>query len=189
MKTLIFLKKVFFPLAILAVLAACSGDDSTTINIEAPPPSGGDGSSGGDSGGGDSGGGDSGGETPATCPEGTTDLGDGLCELPAVISADMTLPAGVKYSMSDRVTVGNGNGQLETNGDGTLEDGSAVQSVTLTIEAGVEVMGKSGTFANLLITRGSKLMAMGTADAPIIFSSDDAGYDGSGEWGGLIMHG
>ena len=189
MKTSVFLKKVCFPLVVLAVLAACSGDDSTTINIEAPPPSGGDGGSGGDSGGGDSGGGDNGGETPATCPEGTTDLGDGLCELPATISADMTLPAGVKYLMSDRVTVGNGNGQLETNGDGTLEDGSAVQSATLTIEAGVEVMGKSGTFANLLITRGSKLMAMGTADAPIIFSSDDAGYDGSGEWGGLIMHG
>ena len=189
MKTSVFLKKVCFPLVVLAVLAACSGDDSTTINIEAPPPSGGDGGSGGDSGGGDSGGGDNGGETPATCPEGTTDLGDGLCELPATISADMTLPAGVKYLMSDRVRVGNGNGQLETNGDGTLEDGSAVQSATLTIEAGVEVMGKSGTFANLLITRGSKLMAMGTADAPIIFSSDDAGYDGSGEWGGLIMHG
>ena len=49
--------------------------------------------------------------------------------------------------------------------------------------------GKTGTFANLLITRGSKIMAMGTADAPIVFSSDDAGYDGSGEWGGLIIHG
>ncbi|MEL0192554.1 MAG: hypothetical protein VW865_09725, partial [Halieaceae bacterium] len=68
MKALDFLRKICFPLAILAMLAACSGDDSTTINIEAPPPSGGDGSSGG----GDSGGGDSGGETPATCPEGTT---------------------------------------------------------------------------------------------------------------------
>ncbi|GIR83255.1 MAG: hypothetical protein CM15mP84_10030 [Cellvibrionales bacterium] len=91
--------------------------------------------------------------------------------------------------MTGRVTVGNGNGQLETNGDGTLDDGSAVQAATLTIEAGVEVFGETGTFANLLITRGSKIMAMGTADAPIVFSSDDAGYDGSGEWGGLIIHG
>ena len=78
---------------------------------------------------------------------------------------------------------------METNGDGTLADGSSVRNVTLTIEAGVHVLGKTGTFANLVITRGSQLMAMGTQSAPIIFSSDDDGFDGSGEWGGLIMHG
>ena len=180
--------KIFFTVVMLAVLGACSGDDSTTINIEAPSNNGGGNSGGGDSGGGDSGG-DSGGETPAECPEGTTEVSEGLCELPATVDSDLTLTAGVSYLMTDRVTVGNGNGQLETNGDGTLDDGSAVQAVTLTIEAGVEVRGKTGTFANLLITRGSKIMAMGTADAPIVFSSDDDGYDGSGEWGGLIIHG
>jgi hypothetical protein len=179
--------KIFFTVVMLAVLGACSGDDSTTINIEAPSNNGG-GNSGGDSSGGDSGG-DSGGETPAECPEGTTEVSEGLCELPATVDSDLTLTAGVSYLMTDRVTVGNGNGQLETNGDGKLDDGSAVQSVTLTIEAGVEVRGKTGTFANLLITRGSKIMAMGTADAPIVFSSDDDGVDGSGEWGGLIIHG
>ena len=68
----------------------------------------------------------------------------------------MTLSAGVDYLMTGRVTVGNGNGQLETNGDGTLDDGSAVQAATLTIEAGVEVFGETGTFANLLITRVAK---------------------------------
>ena len=179
--------KMFFTLVMLAVLGACSGDDSTTINIEAPSNNEdgntGDGDSDGDSGG------NIGGETPAECPEGTTEVSEGLCELPATVNSDLTLTAGVSYLMTDRVTVGNGNGQLETNGDGTLDDGSAVQSVTLTIEAGVDVRGKTGTFANLLITRGSKIMAMGTADAPIVFSSDDDGYDGSGEWGGLIIHG
>ena len=70
-----------------------------------------------------------------------------MCELPATVDSDLTLTAGVSYLMTDRVTVGNGNGQLETNGDGTLDDGSAVQAVTLTIEAGVEVRGKTGTFA------------------------------------------
>ena len=175
-------------LALIALLTtfllACSDGDSTTININPPSNNGGDGSSEGNSGGGDSSG-----ETPASCPEGTSEVSEGLCELPATISADMTLSSGVRYLMSDRVTVGNGNGQLETYADGSLADGSDVQSVTLTIEAGVEVLGKSGTFANLLITRGSKILAAGTADAPIIFSSDDEGYDGSGEWGGLIIHG
>ena len=179
-------QKVFLTLFMLTLLGACSGDDSTTINIEQQPPSDG----GGDSGGGDSGGGDSGGgETPATCPEGTTEVSEGLCEIPATISSDMTLSSGVDYLMTGRVTVGNGNGQLETNGDGTLDDGSAVQAATLTIEAGVEVFGETGTFANLLITRGSKIMAMGTADAPIVFSSDDTGYDRSGAPGGLIIPG
>jgi len=174
---------------LVTLLAACSDGDNTTINIEAPPSNGGGDSGGGDSGGGDSGGGDSGGETPVSCPEGTSEVSEGLCELPATISTDLTLSAGVQYLMTDRVTVGNGNGQLESNGDGSLADGADVQSVTLTIEAGVEVLGKSGTFANLLVTRGSKILAAGTADAPIIFSSDDEGYDGSGEWGGLIIHG
>jgi hypothetical protein len=174
--------KPFFLTIFLALLAACSGDDSTTINIEAPSNNGG-------SGGGDSGSGDSGSGGSATCPDGTSEVSDGLCELPATISADMTLSAGVDYLMTGRVTVGNGNGQLEANGDGTLADGSAVQAVTLKIEAGVEIFGQTGTFANLLVTRGSKILATGTADAPIVFSSDDAGYDGAGEWGGLIIHG
>ena len=89
--------------------------------------------------------------------------------------------------MTGRVTVGNGNGEL-TDSD-TLADGSALQNVTLTIEPGVHVYGQTGTFANLVITRGSKIMAAGTADKPIVFSSDDAGLSGAGEWGGLILHG
>ena len=40
--------KIFFTLVMLAVLGACSGDDSTTINIEAPSNNGGDSSGGGD---------------------------------------------------------------------------------------------------------------------------------------------
>ena len=177
------MKQIFVVTFLAFLLSACSGDESTTINIEAPA------NDGGGSGGGDSSGDDSGSDAAKTCPEGTSEVSEGLCELPATISADMTLSSGLSYLMSDRVTVGNGNGQLEINSDGTLDDGSAVQAVTLTIEAGVEVLGKSGTFANLLITRGSKIMAMGTSDAPIVFSSDDDGYDGAGEWGGLIIHG
>ena len=126
--------KSFLLSFLLIMMAACSGDDNTTINIEAPSNNGG--SNGGDSGGGESGGGDSGGGSSATCPEATSEVREGLCELPATISADMTLSAGLSYLMSDRVTVGNGNGQLEVNDDGTLDDGSAVQAVTLTIEAG-----------------------------------------------------
>ncbi|MDB3934174.1 hypothetical protein N9393_07580 [Luminiphilus sp.] len=123
----------------------------------------------------------------ATCPTGAPANSAGVCVLPATIGADMTLNGGVDYLMEGRVTVGNGNGNIRA--DGKLESGSDVQTVTLTIEPGVKVYGKTGTFANLVITRGSKIMAEGTATAPIIFSSDDEGYEGAGEWGGLIIHG
>ena len=70
--------KIFFTFLMLTILGACSGDDSTTINIEAPSNNGGGSSGGGDSSGGDStggdSGGDSGGETPPACPEGTTEV-------------------------------------------------------------------------------------------------------------------
>ena len=116
---------------------------------------------------------------PEACPTGTTEVSDGVCQLPASISSDLTLTAGASYLMDGRVTVGNGNGELGE--DGNLSDGTAVQNVTLTVEAGVEIKGKTGTFANLVITRGSKIMAMGTKNAPIVMSSDDAGIAGAGE--------
>ena len=180
---------------VLVGLGGCSEGDEATINIEAPDNSTVDNSdnstTNNNSGGGDGSGSDSGGgtEPEAECPAGTTEISSGMCALPATISSDVTLTADFEYLMEGRVTVGNGNGQLTTNNDGTLADGSAVQNVTLTIEAGVEIKGKQDTFANLIITRGSKIMAMGTASAPIIMSSEDAGYSGAGEWGGLIIHG
>ena len=163
----------------LASLGGCSEGDQATIIIEAPAA-------------------DSPAPAPAPapepepepsseCPEGTTEDANGLCELPATISSDMTLDAEREYILSGRVTVGNGNGELGA--DGNLIDGTPVQSVTLTMPAGTRLYGKANTFANLVITRGSKIMAMGTADAPIVMSGEDEGLDGSGEWGGLIIHG
>lgn len=86
---------------------------------------------------------------------------------------------------------------------------SVVNGVTLTIQKGVIVKGEAGTGANataLLIARGAKLMAEGTATEPIIFTSvaDEiapadiaAGNFASpnldptqnGLWGGLIVLG
>jgi len=61
---------------------------------------------------------------------------------------------------------------------------------TLTIEPGTTIIGD--TSAYLVVTAGSKLMAEGTADAPIIFTSV-AAYNGApegrGQWGGLTLLG
>ena len=140
-----------------------------------------------------------GGETPGevtvseNCPEWASaknkdDDGNDVCALPSTIMEDRTLSSDIVWYLEDRVTVGNGNREMSAT-PGELASGAAVADVTLTIDAGTAIKGKKGTFANLLITRGSKIMAEGTADAPIVFSSDDADDTGSGEWGGLILHG
>ena len=61
---------------------------------------------------------------------------------------------------------------------------------TLTIEAGVQIYGEQASNGTLIIAQGSKIMAQGTASAPIVMSSDAAiGTRARGQWGGLIING
>lgn len=60
----------------------------------------------------------------------------------------------------------------------------------LTVEAGTVVRAKVGTKAALVIDKGSKLIADGTATKPIVFTSGkDAGSRTPGDWGGIILVG
>lgn len=101
-----------------------------------------------------------------------------------VISANSTWTADNIYELAGRVIVGDG--------------------VTLTIEAGTIVKGREGEGINasaLMVARGGKLNASGTAEKPIIMTSilDDimpgeaAGSnldeDDKGLWGGLVILG
>ncbi len=100
------------------------------------------------------------------------------------ISSDEIWFSGNTYVLEDRVTVTSG--------------------AKLTIQSGVVVKGVPGTGASasaLLIARGAQIMAMGTADAPIIFtstaddiepgqiSSPNLAADVNGLWGGVIVLG
>jgi hypothetical protein len=62
---------------------------------------------------------------------------------------------------------------------------------TLTIQPGTKIMGDFNTLgSSLFILRGAKINAVGTADAPIVFtSSRAAGQRQPGDWGGLILIG
>jgi hypothetical protein len=63
------------------------------------------------------------------------------------------------------------------------------KGVTLTIEPGAKVQGKSGAnTAALVITRGAKIVAKGTADKPIVFTSSSPNPQ-SGDWGGIVICG
>lgn len=68
-----------------------------------------------------------------------------------------------------------------------------LDGTTLTIPAGTTLFGASGS-SYLAINRGAKIMAGGTADSPIVFTSaldidGDAGRNDQGQWGGLTILG
>lgn len=61
---------------------------------------------------------------------------------------------------------------------------------TLTIDPGVVIRGDKDTKGALIIERGAKIMAMGTAGNPVVFTSNqDAGSRDYGDWGGVIVCG
>jgi len=115
-----------------------------------------------------------------TCNEDTK-----VCTLEGTMTENYTLEAEYEYRLSGVLQVGEGNETLETTADA---DAVKDAGVTLTIEPGVHVRANSDGV--LLVTRGSKLMAEGTAADPITFSSkQDDDFDGLGEWGGVVVQG
>lgn len=61
---------------------------------------------------------------------------------------------------------------------------------SITIPAGTTITGKRGTNSTLVIKRGAKIFAEGTADKPIVFTSSAVeGEKRLGDWGGLVILG
>lgn len=111
-----------------------------------------------------------------------------VCDIPQAITTSLTLPRipGIAYRLTGQTEVGTDLGS--TGGTGA----------TLTIEAGVTVFSNANEATNdlLLVNRGSKLVAIGTRDAPIIFTSQQNVTSATGEsetsqghWGGIILLG
>lgn len=108
-----------------------------------------------------------------------------VCTLEGLINEDYTLVAGVEWRLQGEVLVGEGNAEITS-----VEQEEAIKAagVTLTIRPGVHV--RAFDTGSLLVTRGSQLWAVGTAQSPITFSSlTDENFDGEGEWGGVILQG
>ena len=103
----------------------------------------------------------------------TTNPSDPVVTLPAAVSGTPIL-----WAMSTVVTVGNGQQAGRTP--------STAANTILQIQAGARLAGAIANSA-LVITRGARLNALGTAANPIVFSSLDANYTGTAEWGGVIM--
>ncbi len=139
------------------------------------------------------------GAAAASCPTGLIDDGTNeirnssgavttaatfrYCRLPLVMTSDLTLAKvpGTVYRL---------RGQTEVGVDGRND-------VTLTIQPGVVLAADSTETSNdmLLVNRGSKLNAVGTAEAPIIFTAQQnlvnngVSDSSQGLWGGVILLG
>ncbi len=60
----------------------------------------------------------------------------------------------------------------------------------LTILPGTVIRGDQSTQGTLIITRGSKIIAQGTQNSPIVFTSNQSvGNRAEGDWGGLVILG
>lgn len=60
----------------------------------------------------------------------------------------------------------------------------------LTIQPGTIIRGDLATQGTLIITKGAKIIAEGTANNPIVFTSnEDPGNRAEGDWGGLVLLG
>lgn len=86
------------------------------------------------------------------------------------INTDKTLSANKKYLLRGFVNVN--------------------EPATLTIPAGTIIYGEKSSKGTLIINRGAKINAVGTATKPIIFTSQEpVGKRGAGDWGGIILAG
>jgi hypothetical protein len=97
--------------------------------------------------------------------------GAGRVDVATDITTNTTWTADKVYVLKGFVHVGNG--------------------ATLTIDAGTRIEGDFNTLgASLFVLRGAKINAIGTATAPIVFTSSQAALSRKpGDWGGLIIIG
>jgi len=111
-------------------------------------------------------------------PEGSGFTCDGdLCSVTGPIVADTTFTKDKKWVLIGGVFVGD-------------DADPTAAPTTLTIEPGTTIFGDTATLSFLLITRGSKILAEGTREEPIVFTSAaDVGSRSRGQWGGLILNG
>src|SRR5687768_2962300 len=86
------------------------------------------------------------------------------------ITTNRTFYADTTYTLSGFIKVANG--------------------ATLTIQAGTKIIGDFDVpGSSLFVLRGSKISAIGTAEDPIVFTSERTSGRQAGDWGGLIILG
>lgn len=99
--------------------------------------------------------------------------GRNVCQVSGVVTSDALLRSDVEWFL-----------------EGRLQVGDLSNIATLSIEAGTRIRGDiEDDVDHILVFPGSAIDAQGTAARPVRLTSDDAGIDGRGEWGGLYLRG
>jgi hypothetical protein len=113
-----------------------------------------------------------------------------IVEVTADIITNTTWTADKIYRLNGFIRVGS-DVKPAPGGAGVAPVIDPAKKATLTIEAGTTILGKKGTPGGaLIIQRGSKLIAIGTVDKPIVFTSDQApGNRVPGDWAGVVLCG
>lgn len=126
-----------------------------------------------------------------------------LCTLGGCKEEDGTVPTDNGITAGDNIlfegnTLGNGEQEYVFTGEQTLKAGTyhlvgwvyIRDGAKLTIEEGAVIKGDKETRAALIVEPGGQLIAKGTAQKPIVFTSEKAkGERKPGDWGGLIICG
>ncbi len=117
-----------------------------------------------------------------------------VCVLNSDITSNVTLTNDHVYLIDGSVSVG----------DGDVQGGpSGANNAVLTVEPGTQIYGINGALSGLVITRGSRIEALGTAHLPIIMAAvnatgtgantlitdDPTDLTGRGQWAGLVLSG
>lgn len=111
--------------------------------------------------------------TPNTSTDSSFDCEGNVCVVSGTITKDTTFTNDKEWLLRGGVFIGDD-----------------VDTTVLTIEPGTQIYGETSTRGMLVIRRNSKILAEGTADAPIVMtSSQPEGQRARGDWGGLIVNG
>ncbi|MEZ9141961.1 MULTISPECIES: hypothetical protein [unclassified Shewanella] len=124
-----------------------------------------------------------------SCPVGTTaeDVVAGLYKDDSV-----TLVCSIEGNITTNTTLLAGqNVMYKVDGGAVVVGGDKTDSATLAIQAGTQLFATDNSY--IAISRGSKIMAQGSAEHPIVMTSQQdviAGAEGErGQWGGLVLLG
>ncbi len=113
-------------------------------------------------------------------------------------SKESSTPASQEQIIFNDNQIGSGVQEFEIKENHTITKGTYVlkgwvyitNGATLTIEPGTIIKGDKDTKAALVVERGGKLIAQGTASKPIVFTSNQpVGSRKPGDWGGLVVLG
>ncbi|WP_282110082.1 hypothetical protein [Shewanella algicola] len=124
-----------------------------------------------------------------SCPVGTTasNAVAGLYK-DASVTLICTLEGNV---LSNTTLLAGQNVMYKIDGGAVLVGADKTTSATLAIQAGAKLFATSNSY--IAISRGSKIMAQGSAEHPIVMTSEEdviAGAEGErGQWGGLVILG